>query len=1751
MDTDRRKDEHWEHQFDFFSQEHTIHGTNDTPPTDDTSTTTTTTTTTTATLQKYNVTLTKKFDQAQQQRHQQQQQQQQQQPTKTDGEQDQQDERLFETRATLLMEQMASLHGQLGQMLPTRSYYNNNNNNNNSNSNSNSNNFGTLSFPLGSTTTSSPSTLSDQSEPWEANSSSFDSHHSSNSTEGFLHPLQAAHEDVALYESNLMTMRRQMGLITDGMEWVRQVSHQPQPQPQQLQLLQQQARLSQIDQAYQSLLSRMAQADQQFHAFRQGFNFSQACHGIRVALDTVQATMMQQRTMMSTVNHHQDVVQAWEKSIAQTTQQLTDIRHDYQDYFVHNDDDDYDNNNDDHQVYEDRWLAMQQRNELVKTWVEEVRVWFAEAERIRQWIDEQRDQLMETTLPDPLAPHLEDCYLDKVKEWKDQHLVLEKDMEQFDNQDMARLRSHVKTLTMGGKDLSPADTTTIEITLTTLTTLDKVMHALRTKRDRLHLLTQRALWEAEYAKTMEWLHTTENQVDDFLGQARWTDDSTDNKTELIDGLLALEHKLSEFDKTGFTTTVNLYQDFDDAAQEDLPTHLEQRQTNCEQFFEDLYKRMAYVRNVVEQRLAMMEFMALVDQVTLDAEDLQLNLQQEATTMDDAVLPQDDEEGWANRVQAIQEQIIPLASSQRIPYPVVTLMVDQQENEAANQVVRQYVGHHRTQLVLLGEAVDEQWQALKQRWHLQQRIKTMVTEADQWTGWAKDRLSVIQQNHHHLMNDDTTILDQLFEWERTLNTIQIKLVTKKTQVKTLCNKSLELRDAAALLRGNALNQVVDDMTQAYDQLEAMIVEHEKALSEGRQRLEQGHSAVDQQKELDRFIRTLRTSLPGLKQTCGFMTGKSQSQDLDRLETLTRTVAKMNTDVADRQSLVDQLHDNGIKDAWAALMDEMAQLVIFKDTVQEWYHRQRRLSLIEQNLDNKQQQQQDDDDDDDDDDDEQYGLEQLDLLTQLGQDIGDAADTTDPLQTANYSCAKERHYTLVQRAQARIDQARAKQQLRNQNKAWHTYQDQVDLWLAAIDADCGKLAFQLETQDQQAWDFVANVDGISDLVQVAIAGNNNNYDHHRSHWPQPPSSSGESNGDDRIRAALERLDQVVAKGKRQLVTLKQLHVHAKAAQDLQVWLDQCGVALGQLAMDIGVVDELDVRASLSRFEAKLDNLRPALEGFQRLERKIINQQQQHTRKDKLLKIGKQLQDRFQNVERQLKEIGLATDRHRHHVGVARKMKDLLHMIGGYRDTLAAIRIPAEVTHGAIHDYGDQQQQVQVEEEMDCLSPYLQTCPLSMIPTDQGLAVARSELDRLEQDMQHNLDNGALHELDEALLDSKEMFMDQRKEITQAITGLTRGIQDKRFWLAEASKLEFILTVLEEWEVLLSALTEVVDRATPSTTSTRADLQAQLIDLDTRYRYYEPNVQGLLKEAQLVMMMHNNNEQQDGRIVAYYDQLTEQWQQLQQSALVKKQALMASIGTLNEPLMMSALQDALPGGRQQQQQEQQQPRPMTTMSTRSTMFDRGTTTTTSKPLTRVITPTAPPRLMTAERAKKRSSWRDLHGKQQQQQKEEERALSPMDYTTYIADPKNDLDVALGNIVNDLPYAIKVKMVPGEVGRYWFGKKNPKLAYCRILRSRMVMVRVGGGWVELSQFLRDHALLEEGRFTTPTDKKKNRHSHPPNLRHSHSTPFQPSYYCQSPHGIKNGNKFLVTDDDGNQVQVTMTKARSKQTTAFRTPWR
>ncbi|KAG7097166.1 hypothetical protein E1B28_004542 [Marasmius oreades] len=86
--------------------------------------------------------------------------------------------------------------------------------------------------------------------------------------------------------------------------------------------------------------------------------------------------------------------------------------------------------------------------------------------------------------------------------------------------------------------------------------------------------------------------------------------------------------------------------------------------------------------------------------------------------------------------------------------------------------------------------------------------------------------------------------------------------------------------------------------------------------------------------------------------------------------------------------------------------------------------------------------------------------------------------------------------------------------------------------------------------------------------------------------------------------------------------------------------------------------------------------------------------------------------------------------------------------------------------------------------------------------------------------------------------------------------------------------------------------------------------------------------------------------------------------------------------------------------------------------------------------------------------------------------KALAPR--KAYVANPKSKLDVAVGQVVNNLPVGINIEGVAGswkdQSGKYWIGDKDPKLCFCRILRSQTVMVRVGGGWSELSKFIRDH---------------------------------------------------------------------------------
>lgn len=547
----------------------------------------------------------------------------------------------------------------------------------------------------------------------------------------------------------------------------------------------------------------------------------------------------------------------------------------------------------------------------------------------------------------------------------------------------------------------------------------------------------------------------------------------------------------------------------------------------------------------------------------------------------------------------------------------------------------------------------------------------------------------------------------------------------------------------------------------------------------------------------------------------------------------------------------------------------------------------------------------------------------------------------------------------------------------------------------------------------------------------------------------------------------------------------------------------------------------------------------------------------------------------------------------VDIARKVKSILQQVGDMKDRVAAVRI-CKTTHLA--KGGDLQTVL--------------TCPLTSIPNEHRLASAKAELTILDRDMETHL-QPSIQELDIMLNKmrsqdaEKGIFSGQRDEISIAVRGLMDLVKSKRRAIAEAKKLEDFLTVMEETEVLLLAVGEVVSRASLSNARmvdgqcSRADLQALLIDLDTRYRYYEPKINELLDELKEV----GEKLLDDQRVVDCIKQFSDKWLQLQAEAAAKKADLLERIGPLGDTFdILDNLHEGMLQERGRRAASQlakrtstpelkQPPRPQSMQSTPRYMTGY---TRTTKPS---FTSGSPPPLSTAARANAAANKRPttttggtisptarrVAVRQMVAQQQRQRAAAVKTPETYVADPQNDLDVALGDIVNDSPYKIQVKMVPGEVGKYWFGDVNPKLAYCRILRSRMVMVRVGGGWVELSQFLTDHALLEGGNFVSGA---RSRTSLPPpssggirdgflnttvgrnapisirggnggeitpTMRESRSTPFHQRGKSPTPfgHGIKTGNKFLVTvDNDGNRVEVKMTKAKSKDT-KFITPRR
>ncbi|CAO3590403.1 unnamed protein product [Absidia cylindrospora] len=319
--------------------------------------------------------------------------------------------------------------------------------------------------------------------------------------------------------------------------------------------------------------------------------------------------------------------------------------------------------------YSDHLHQLHERYQLVCEWVDQVRLWMTEADRIRgrigNWIDLIHDrnsltddlQLNALTVADVTAlDHFD------VMTLYNEHEQLKRDIERFEADDMKRLRTHVKQRTNDQDehrdDLTPADTSTIEITLITINMLHRLLQLMTDRGQWIECLVHRLKWEHLFEKGVEWIFGKDSELEQFFhDQALWRDEDDDGfniststnaalqlvssmestdvgggkeaAEQIIGVLIQLEQDIAGFDRGSFMDVLDAYQEMEglvaDSGYETLPSFLEQRQTGFEGAFEDLMKRCGLARKVVEQHLVMMDIIAQYKNIKNNGETLRRQL----------------------------------------------------------------------------------------------------------------------------------------------------------------------------------------------------------------------------------------------------------------------------------------------------------------------------------------------------------------------------------------------------------------------------------------------------------------------------------------------------------------------------------------------------------------------------------------------------------------------------------------------------------------------------------------------------------------------------------------------------------------------------------------------------------------------------------------------------------------------------------------------------------------------------------------------------------------------------------------------------------------------------------------------------------------------------------------------------------------------------------------------------------------------
>ncbi|ORX45667.1 hypothetical protein DM01DRAFT_1410877 [Hesseltinella vesiculosa] len=666
-------------------------------------------------------------------------------------------------------------------------------------------------------------------------------------------------------------------------------------------------RLDQVQESYDGLTNAHQQVQQNVKQLDRGWALIKEADDITVDLEAI-------HKLMDDANHTtDDAILDLEQQVTAVRARIHQVRDHYPDLLLLDEDDQLDtaekdptttSDSDDqptkkidHRLY-DYVQRVQQQYEMVRDWVDQVRVWFVEAERIRKWIEQRIDILEQHNndgpLDDPLGANLSERDGHMMQQWFEQHEQLKREVERFDTDDMARLRAHVKQLTdptlAGSKekhDLSPADTSTIEITLTTLTILNRLMGMLRRRSVLVSLLQARCQWDQLFDEARAWINTVDAKMSDFIAQARWRpsqppspgDDEPAIDTiasstvlssptlmdteDMIQTLVDLENQVVQFDQALYATCLEAYQDMEDIENATaLPEHLESRQVMLETDFADLMGRSSFARKVVEQHLSLLDIVRKVAQCQDQGESLRVALLQPQTssisntsarsmtqnasdTTTASTTSETDKQ--ANQVQQYKEDASHLITNvlPQVMYPTApsysSLVIgasDRHENDSANHDIKTTVDDLAMRLASLAESLDRLLSMQRQRLSLQQRAALAYEDLVRWIDWLDARYQ--QHKPSYLLTAFATASDDFTNESPRGLLLDIGPFQQDQLAMTMRLDQLVNGDLARLLqRVSGIEQEIDDanaisidrntLTQAVDQIDSGVTRLQDCLA----------------------------------------------------------------------------------------------------------------------------------------------------------------------------------------------------------------------------------------------------------------------------------------------------------------------------------------------------------------------------------------------------------------------------------------------------------------------------------------------------------------------------------------------------------------------------------------------------------------------------------------------------------------------------------------------------------------------------------------------------------------------------------------------------------------------------------------------------------------------------------------------------------------------------------------------------------